>query len=857
MRWIVVACAAGLCLTNLALAQDQPAEKVEEIEVTGSHIKRVDVEGIAPVETITHKDIEKKGYDNLGDVVRDLGANSFGSGTVSGNSTVPGNADIDLRGLGSDNTLVLLNGQRLPQDAITGTVDINLVPIAAVDRIEILKDGASAIYGSDALGGVVNIITRKDFQGTEISATQSLPTDYSDGKMTKIGLVNGINGEKFNVVTSLGYRYDQAINSRNRPWSNNEFSQIGNPGSYANIGAGGVDGPTIASPSCPANLLLTTPAGTVCQFRFSDYSQETPLINQIGGLSELHYEVNSDLRLSARVSYVRRDANTIAAPAPAGQGQIVIPAATASTYNSQSALPGWTGGDLDMSLRMVALGNRVTDVVTNSYGVMAGATIQLPHDWSMDVTPTFSIVTANLVGTSGYALNSAVTSLIASGKFNPFVPTAQQIPNPSDAASLAYQPTQSTTSELAGLEVKASGDVYELSSGNASLAVGGLVNWALYNDTSDAQTLAGNVLGNAGSSGEGHRTSEALYAELAIPVVKKTLELQLAGRFDNYSDFGTTVNPKIGFLLHAGPSVLVRGSVGTGFRAPLLTELYAGQGIGYPSFVDYVACAKNPGSIYCNAQQYQVTSGGNPGLKQETAVSYTLGAIVEPVKDLNFGTDWFYTSVNNMPGIDYNDMTLVSQASGQGQPGTTTLAGTNVQVTRDSSGIIQSVVAPLQNLSSEQVAGVDITAAYSFSRFKISTEQNQMFFYKVEGFPGAGLTNKLGWNGLPSWRNTSAISYNPSNDHDLTFTARSIPHQLQLGSQNAPAGAPIAYVSPITTFDIAYTYKNKTWGDFSVGVINILASAPPQDPTQPTGMVNYSLYDPNGRQVVLGYRKKL
>jgi iron complex outermembrane recepter protein len=206
----------------IARADDTPepapsngtADTAERIEVTGSHIRRTDVEGVSPVETVTKQDLEKKGYDNLGDVVKDLGVNSFGSSnTVNANSGVPGNADINLRGLGADNTLVLLNGQRLPQDAITGTVDINLIPMAAVERIEILKDGASAIYGSDALGGVVNIITRKDFQGTEMSVNQTLPTNYPDGKKTQVNVVNGYNTEKLNIVTSLDYRYDQAIAS--------------------------------------------------------------------------------------------------------------------------------------------------------------------------------------------------------------------------------------------------------------------------------------------------------------------------------------------------------------------------------------------------------------------------------------------------------------------------------------------------------------------------------------------------------------------------------------------------------------------------------------------------------------------
>lgn len=812
-------------------SNNSSGEKQERIEVTGSHIKRTDVEGVSPVETITQQDMQKKGYDNLGDVVRDLGVNSFGSGTVSGNTSTPGNADINLRGLGSDNTLVLLNGQRLPQDAITGTVDINLIPIAAVERMEILKDGASAIYGSDALGGVVNIITRKDFQGTELNASQTLPTSFTGGKETKVSLVNGFNTEKLNVVTSLSYRYDQAINSKDRPWSNNNYSLIGNPASFANI-VSGQDGQQFAPNTCPADLLVTNVNGTYCRFKYSDYSQETPQIDQLGVMTEANYELSSSVRLNARLSYVHRDAQTVAAPSP---GQLTLPAASVPP-GLANAIPG---DDLDVSFRTAALGPRVTQVKTNSYGQVFGATIQLPHDWTMDVTESVNLVKADLTGVSGFALASTIANLVTSGTVNPFAAAGSQ----GDYSSAAYSPTENTQTVLTTLETKASGELFDTAQGPVSLAVGALVSYAGYYDITDSKTLAGNVLGNAGSSGDGHRTSEAMYSEFSIPLVKKKLELQLAGRFDHYSDFGSTVNPKLGVLWHILPEWLVRGSVGTGFRAPLLSELYAGQSVGYPAFIDAVACAKNPGTSYCQAQQYQVTSGGNPNLKQETSISYTVGTVVAPTPNLNFGADWFFTNINNMPGIDYNDMTIAEQNGANP-------AQYGVIITRDSNGIIQNVVAPLQNLSQEQIMGVDLTAGYSVGRFKLMTEQNQNFFYKLEGFPGAGFENKLGWNGNPAWRNMTSVSYVINSNSDVSLTSHSIPHQKDLAKDGG-------YINPLTTFDVAYIYKTKKYGDFSVGVINVLNSQPPYDLSNPTSMVNYSLYDPNGRQIVLGYRKAI
>ncbi len=797
--------------------------------MTGSHIKRVDVEGVSPIQTITKADMDKKGFDNLGDVVRDLGANSFGSGTVSGNSNAPGNADINLRGLGSDNTLVLLNGQRLPQDAVTGTVDINLIPMAAVERIEILKDGASAIYGSDALGGVVNIITKKDFQGTELSVTQTLPTNYGDGKKTQVSLVNGYNTEKLNVVTSVDYRYDQAIASSDRPWSNNEFSKVGNPPSYSN-NQNGTDGPSMTN-NCPANLLYTDAGGSYCRYEFSNYSEEAPVISQIGVMSEAHYEVNSNLRLFSRLSYNHRYVQEIAAPAP---GSVEIPPGNVGQFNP----PGWDGASpLDVNWRLTPLGVRETDVTTNAYGVVTGATIQLPKDWTLDATADMNIVKTSSAGVNGFALASTLQTLIDNGTVNPFAPVGSQ----GDLSSASYVPTEDTKTVITNVEVKAAGDIYQTAAGPISLALGSLVSYSDYYDVTDPQTLAGNVFGSSGGSGGGHRTSEAFYTELSIPIVEKKLEMQLAGRFDHYSDFGSTVNPKVGLLYHASNSLLFRSSWGTGFRAPLLSELYAGQSTGYQTFIDHVACAKNGGSD-CQAQQYLVNSGGNPGLKQETSSSYTLGAIYSPTRTLDFGADWFFTKIANQPGIDYNDLTLAQeQGINTSQLGITTV--------RNAADEIVSINAPLQNLSETEELGVDLSGSYALKQLKFTTEQNQLLFYRTSGFPGVAETNKLGWYGQPNWRNTTSVSYALAFNQEVTETSHTIPGQLTLDKSGN--------LTPLTTFDISYVYRTKSIGDFSFSVINILGSTPPVDSSQPTSPVNYSLYDPNGRQVVLGYKVRI
>jgi len=827
-----------------ALAPNGPQPEAQErIEVTGSHIKRIDTEGVAPVATVSHKQLEEKGYNSLGDVVRDIGANSFGGSNGSpGNSTTPGYQDISLRGLGSDNTLVLLNGQRLPADAQNGAVDLNLIPMAAVDHIEILKDGASAVYGSDALGGVVNVITKKDFQGTEMGLTQTVPV-AAGGKQTDLSLVNGINGEKFNVVTAINYRYNQPVFSRDRSWSKNNLSTLGNPGSYKNAdpNTGKTTGSVIASQYCPADLLYTDAVGnTYCRYRYSDQSEEAPQIGQIGGLSELHYELDSTWRIAARAMITHRDATTIAAPPP-GDGLYIpnamVPAGT----------PGLvTGDDLNLYFRVNQLGNRVTDVVTDSYNGMVSATAQLPKDWALDLTTSYNLINGTLTGTNGFALQPSLQDLINNGTYRPLSYGIAQ----GDPSSAKYNPTEVTQSKLMGFEVKASGDLAEMDAGPLSLAVGSSVNYASYLDQADAQTLAGNVIGDAGGSGGGHRTFEALYAEMSLPLIKKTLELQLAGRYDRYSDFGSSTNPKIGFLYHANKEFMFRGSWGTGFRAPLLTELYAGQSIGYPSFIDHYGCDHGYGG--CSAAQYLTTSSSNSALSQETSNSFTLGGIYEPTTDLNFGTDWFYTATKGQPGFDYNDMTT-AEDMGLGttkvnSSGKTVWSDQGATITRNSDGTISSVYAPLENLSQTQEAGVDITASYRYEKWKLSTEQNQLFFYRTSGFPGVALTDKLGWNGNPSWRNMTQLGYLLGFNQSLTLTAFSIPGQQDL--------ARTGRIGSFTSFDLGWSLQTKSYGAFTVSVINMFSSQPPKDFSN-TAPVNYTLYDPNGTQFVFGYKYKI
>ncbi|MBS1964032.1 MAG: TonB-dependent receptor [Bdellovibrionales bacterium] len=828
--------AAPLALPSSAFADEAPApeatsapasaERGERIEVTGSRIKRIDTEGVSPVTTITRKDIEKSGYNSVSDVLRESTSNSFGSMREASGSNAAGNAEVNLRGLGSSNTLVLLNGERLPADAVTGAVDLNMIPLAAVERVEILKDGASAIYGSDALGGVVNIITRKDFSGNEASFKGSLAQQYKGGSRADVGLVNGVNGEKLNMVNVVQFRNNWDVKSKDRPWTDHNLSTSGNPGSYRNSGD-----KWHADPNCPSSMILHTPSGDYCQFNTSDYSTELPELRQFSVMSESHYEASSNLKLTARIGGTHRLVKWSYAPAP---GTFTIPGASAPS------LPGATPGtDLQVKYRLTDLGTRDSEVTTYGGNVLLGADLDIGRGWNLGLTTAYNTIYTDNRGVNGYAITDTIVSDIQNGTYRPF-----DTGNKGSLENARYVPSEVTKSQIATTELKTSGELVQMPAGALGLAAGIQMAYQEYLDRYDDQSVDGKVFGNAGSSGGGSRSSQAVYSELSIPAFRD-FELQVAGRYDHYSDFGSTINPKVAALYHFTKDLLVRGSVGTGFKAPLMQELHAASSDSYETFIDAVACkaerAAGGDTPSCLPAQYEVIGNGNPGLKEEKSISFNLGSVYQATRDLSLGVDFYLTKTKNVVGIDYDEMTAAEAAG-------IDVNQYGIKVHRDSNGYIESIEAPLQNLASQDVAGMDISVGYSLGKFKLSTDQSQLFFFKEEGFPGTGKKDKLGTNGMPKWRNSTTLSYLPADRHTINLTAGTIGgHEKSVPEEGS--------LSHYTQLDLQYVYSLKD-SEFGFGIVNVLGTTPPLDDSNPTKPLDVTLYDQIGRQVLATYKVK-
>lgn len=824
--------------------EENKEKKVERIQVTGSHIKRIDVEGASPVQTITRKDLEKSGKNSVSDVLRESTISSFGGLREDSGSSAAGQASINLRGLGSTNTLVLMDGQRLPTDPVTGAVDVNLIPMAAIERVEVLKDGASATYGSDALGGVVNLITRKDFSGTEASIAQTTP-EMKGGRQTQISLVNGFSTRRLNMVNVLQHRDNEITYDRDRPWNDGAYSPTGSPGTYRSVTRDADGNVTAAQPfvpgaGCPPELQESIGTqGTRCKFKYTDYSSALPELKQTSFLSNANFEASSRVRLNARAGATRKDVFWKYAPAP---GQFYIPANVADQMNNGTPLPGAVAGqDLDFRYRTVELGTRDTQIRTDAYSGLLGATVDVGGGWETNVVVNHSRQLAKERGIAGFALTDIVTQDVETGAFNPYT----------GAGSLEnsrYVPVKETVSAYTAAEVKATGPIVEMPAGPLSIAVGAQFSGASFKDQNDDRSINGEVFASPGASGtaQGSRDIQAAYTELSVPVTKK-LELQLAARHDKYSDFGSATSPKAAFLYKATPELLFRGSVGTGFKAPLLMDMYAATSSGFPTFVDRRACnadtAAGQDNGYCDPQQYAVTSGGNPNLKEERSLSYNAGVLFEPNRDFNIGTDLFLTKVKNV--VSTPDLDDVMEADARG----TDLSAYGIIIHRDVNGYLDpnlGVEAPTQNLASQEIAGVDFDTSYQFWKMKAGVSHSHLFWYKLESVPGLGLRNRLGEKGLPPWRNVVSLSYYPGERHDLTLFAPTIAGQQKETKEGR--------LENFTALNAQYSYKTKSFGTFTVGVNNVFNTTPPLDDTVPTEQFSVNLYDQVLRSYYTAYK---
>lgn len=858
--------------TNVVTEPGKKGETIERVEITGSRIKRIEIEGPSPVTTISRDAIEASGDVSVGDVLRTSTFNSFGSFRETSGSSALSQSTVGLRGLGSQRTLVLIDGRRIAGSPVLGggSQNLNTIPMAAVERIEVLQDGASAIYGADAVGGVINIIMRKDFEGMEFNIGAGRPSQPG-GDDNTASLVGGVSSEKGNVTYAFDYEKRDIIFDRDRPYSRVFPSTIGFPGSFRVrdfFGDGtNIPGPFQAFANCPNE---TFPDGTprilkqkkkikkangdevivdetFCQFNTADFSVTQPETERFSGFVSGNYDINERTAFFARSIISRQETFGRFAPAPAIFPNLIDKA------NPNNPVPGQ---DLDVRFRMVPLGNRDTTQTNYQFDLVTGLKGTFSkYDWEVAVQRNQLEIKDR---GRNFGLISEFERLVASGEFNPF--------NPDPAVADRIRHTTSQDSEMlyTGINAIINGDTpLQIQGRPVAFAAGTEFRKEQYEDISDAQSAAGNVFGSAGGSAQANRSVQSAFGELSVPVHEK-VELSFALRYDNYSDIedGKKASPKAAFRWAPSDTIVLRGSVAKGFRVPNLDDLNASPAQAFDQVKDRVKCKQQgiPDNL-CKTEQIESQHLSNKDLKPENSLGYSAGVVWEPVKDLNMKADFYFIEVKDLIQPPDSQAMIDAELAGAAFP-------TGGGVDRDAGGTITLIRAPRFNSSKFNTKGVDLEGNYKYDTNKLGTwnflaQLSYIFSFNEEVVVGSGkLVNTAGGvngenRGQPKLRGNFTVGWVYGN-HKANVDMNYIHSTKAVRNVTADNGAEFdGHVASWTTFNAQYGYDLPWKGTVTFGARNVLDRDPPLNPD--VGFPNYDnqLYDAFGRVLYVRYKQKL
>ena len=677
--------AAALAVGGFAvLATGAWAQDAQRVEVTGSMLRRTDAETALPVTIIQGEDLKKLGVTTAEQALSRIAANQSNFGVSAGvGGTTGGKAEADIRGLSgpqgtnANKTLVLLNGRRLANHAFdAAAVDLYAIPIAAVSRIEVLRDGASAIYGTDAIGGVINFILRTDYTGLELAAETQQPQADGGGDSNRFTLSGGfgsLTNDKFNVLGTIDYRKQKVLLAADR-----DFSKTGIirgavvAGTSGSSFPGDLNGFEPSLPNCSPPGSIPNPAGTACRYDFSRDVDAIPENEQTTVLLRGSYAFQPETIGSLEYLYAENKGVQQVAPVPTSH---LMPA-TSPFFPAGAPLS--TGGIPDLNnpggpnipggvanWRTVPGGKRTSGSDTTNERLM-GELQGGFSGWDYKTAIGYAKNKSDATAIKGYLNDDILQTGVFNGIINPFGAQTAAGQALIDSAQPGGALTLTGKSELTFADFRFSKDLYQMPAGMLSGAFGVEVRKEKASYVATDITAALPSLGiDPDSDTSGDRNVGALFAEIGIPVVKN-FDVTLAARYDHYSDFGSTFNPKLGLRFQPMKELLLRGSYNKGFRAPTLYEIYQPPSLTFTTdnYDDPVLCPGGtavPGAsagVVCGQQVLQRNSGpvgiGQPAsaLKPEKSNTYTLGIVVEPIANLSFGVDyWNITIKEQISGL--------------------------------------------------------------------------------------------------------------------------------------------------------------------------------------------------------------
>lgn len=835
--------------------------QLDRVEITGSAIKRLAAEQSLPVTVLKADDLAKAGVTNAEQAMSFIAQNQ--SSTASSSSVGASNggaAFADLRGLGESRTLVLVNGKRMVNNPyLAAAVDLNAIPFGAVERIEVLTDGASAVYGTDAIAGVVNFILRKEYQGVSMSADASLPTESGGGKNWNVGITGGIGSlseQGWNVFGGVSYRKQDALAAVDRDFASTSYipgtgvdkrSPTTFPGNYSQLGVDGTFNPSF--PGC--NPPTSTPFdASTCRFDYVPFINLVPEQEQLSLIAKGSLAVNKDNTVSLEYIQANNKLMTVISPTPLGgltmnPGSPYFPGAGITPGNPAIDM----GTPISVGWRQTEVGGRASKFENDTNRITLAWEGQYKGwDYAASVYQSKATVTQDFTG--GYVnrtmISNGMNGLNGAPFLNPFGPQTEAGSAYLQSSKILGQ-VQEATGTLRNFNAQVSGEVYKLPAGPMMLAVG----VEFMKDEAD-YTNNFALIRQAASSGleltedsSGSRRDNAIAAELNIPVTKE-LEVGLAIRYDDYSDFGGTTNPKVSFRWQPMQQLLFRGSYNQGFRAPTIYDVYAPNSLTNTgdNYDDPVLC---PGGVVntaaggrsdrdCNIQ-FNQQNGGNRDLKPETSKAWSIGFAAQPMESLTFGVDYWNYKVSDSIGntgeaeifgdpvkyaAQFVRCSQLSPADAAAIPACGIAGG-------DPLAYIKNTQLNLGNYNTD---GIDVTATWQstatdWGRFNIGYRGTYVMSYEYQLENGGVYNNNLGvyFNGNPVSRYRQVLNFGWQSGPWAAMLVNRYTSSYQ--DQNPDANGNVHIVGGYNTWDMAVTWSGVKGLSLTAGLTNMFNQNPP------------------------------
>ena len=724
---VVIALVATAGTATTAVAQESASPtNLDRIEVTGSRIRSVDVENSQPVFIMDRAAIEKQGLTSVADVLQRISANGAGLNTNFNNGG-DGSSTISLRNLGSERTLVLVNGRRWVSNT-SGSVDLNTIPASIIERVEVLKDGASSVYGSDAIAGVVNLITRGDYEGAEVNAYVG-QYGQGDGQRTSFDATVGTSSDRGNLVISVSRVEEDAVSAGDRAISAvPEFGR--GSATYSSYSANGKINASAAAggnlalrPGAIASGLASDPYYALNQYipYTSDFNYNFAKDNYLATpqkrsalFAQGSYNLSDNITFKMDALYNERRSAQQLAGFPLSTINTGLSLSGDSYYNPYNAAYGGDGRDVSWTHRLTEA-SRLYDQNTKTSHVYLGldgffefAGRQFNWDAGYAFNKTNEVETqvgdANLLSLEAALGASEVRGGrvvcvdgpggdIISGctPFNPLSPAGGVSQEMLDYILFTAHNTYQYRNE--SVTANLSGELFELPAGWLSFAAGFEHRKESGYSSPDAFIANGLTSGNSFTATSGEYSLDDAYIEVAIPLLKdlpgaQLLELNAATRYSDYSNFGNTLNSKFGFKWKPIDQLLVRGTWAEGFRSPTINDLYGGGSQTFPTFSD--PCDSVYGSARSNSavrarcaqdianidtyRQLDSTNRPTSGSSAASPVAFTSGSnpdlLPETSTSRTLGVVWSPTFISNFNvSLDWwkirIDNTIVSDSSNQ------------------------------------------------------------------------------------------------------------------------------------------------------------------------------------------------